>query len=40
MSDDELAAAAAVGDREAFAVLVARVSPGLLRYLRRMVSDP
>ncbi|AZG48714.1 RNA polymerase sigma factor [Gordonia insulae] len=40
MSDDELAAAAAVGDREAFGVLVARVSPGLLRYLRRMISDP
>ena len=40
MSDDELAAAAAVGDREAFGVLVTRVSPGLLRYLRRMVPDP
>jgi RNA polymerase sigma-70 factor, ECF subfamily len=40
MSDDELAAAAAVGDKEAFAVLVTRVSPGLLGYLRRMVTDP
>lgn len=40
MSDDELAAAAAVGDREAFGLLVARVPPGLLRYLRRMVPDP
>ncbi|ROZ93784.1 RNA polymerase sigma factor [Gordonia sp. OPL2] len=40
MSDDELAAAAAVGDKEAFAVLVTRVSPGLLGYLRRMVADP
>lgn len=39
-SDDELAAAAAVGDAEAFAELVARMSPILLRYLRRMVPDP
>ncbi|MGV9713576.1 RNA polymerase sigma factor [Gordonia sp. NPDC003424] len=40
MSDDSLAAAAAAGDREAFRVLVARLSPGLLRYLRRMIADP
>ncbi|MEE3852791.1 sigma-70 family RNA polymerase sigma factor [Gordonia sp. LSe1-13] len=39
LSDDELAGAAAVGDREAFGILVARVSPGLLRYLKRMVPD-
>ncbi|MET9201989.1 sigma-70 family RNA polymerase sigma factor [Gordonia sp. NPDC003585] len=40
MSDDELAGAASVGDSEAFGILVTRMSPGLLRYLRRMVSDP
>lgn len=40
LSDDELAATAAVGDAEAFAVLVRRMSPVLLRYMRRMVSDP
>ncbi|GAB18932.1 putative RNA polymerase ECF-type sigma factor [Gordonia effusa NBRC 100432] len=39
LSDDELAGAAAVGDRDAFAVLVTRLTPVLLRYLRRMVSD-
>ncbi|WP_228461186.1 RNA polymerase sigma factor [Gordonia spumicola] len=39
LSDDELAAAAAVGDAEAFAVLIRRMSPVLLRYMRRMVSD-
>lgn len=40
MSDDELAAAAAAGDQQAFGVLVERLSPGLLRYLRRMIDDP
>nr|WP_051989588.1 RNA polymerase sigma factor [Gordonia soli] len=40
LSDDELAGAAAVGDQEAFGILVARMSPILLRYLRRMVDDP
>ena len=40
MSDDDLAGAAAVGDQEAFEILVTRLSPGLLRYLRRMVTDP
>lgn len=39
LSDDELAGAAAVGDRAAFDVLVTRLTPVLLRYLRRMVSD-
>ncbi|MFT4044003.1 MAG: RNA polymerase sigma factor [Gordonia sp. (in: high G+C Gram-positive bacteria)] len=39
-TDDQLAAAAAAGDSEAFAVLVRAVSPSLLRYLRRMVDDP
>ncbi|PVY30095.1 RNA polymerase sigma factor [Williamsia muralis] len=39
LSDDELAGAAAVGDQEAFGVLIARVSPMLLRYLQRM-ADP
>lgn len=39
LSDDELAAAAAVGDTEAFSELVARLTPPLLRYLRRMVPD-
>ncbi len=39
LSDDELAAASAVGDAEAFGVLVTRVTPGLLRVLRRMVPD-
>ncbi|MFW0792538.1 sigma-70 family RNA polymerase sigma factor [Gordonia sp. CPCC 205515] len=39
MSDDALAAAAAAGDSAAFGVLAARVSPGLLRYLRRMLPD-
>lgn len=39
-SDDELAAASAAGDAEAFGVLVTRLSPSLLRYTRRMVSDP
>ena len=39
-SDDELAGAAAAGDTEAFDVLVRRVSPGLLRYMRRMVDEP
>ncbi|MFT4127335.1 MAG: sigma-70 family RNA polymerase sigma factor [Gordonia sp. (in: high G+C Gram-positive bacteria)] len=38
--DDDLAGAAAVGDSEAFDLLVRRVSPGLLRYLRRMIADP
>ena len=40
MSDDDLAGAAAVGDQDAFEILVTRLSPGLLRYLRRMVTDP
>ncbi|MGV9857229.1 RNA polymerase sigma factor [Gordonia sp. NPDC003425] len=40
LSDDELAAAAAAGDTEAFAILVQKVSEPLLRYLRRMVDDP
>ncbi|MFW0785089.1 RNA polymerase sigma factor [Gordonia sp. CPCC 206044] len=40
LTDDHLAAAAAVGDEEAFGVLVHRMSPVLLRYLRRMVADP
>ncbi|WP_132992641.1 RNA polymerase sigma factor [Gordonia zhaorongruii] len=40
LDDDELAGAAAVGDTEAFAVLVQRMSPSLLRYMRRMVNDP
>lgn len=39
-SEDELAADAAAGDAEAFSVLVGKVSPALLRYLRRMVDDP
>lgn len=39
LSDDELAGAAAVGDAEAFSVLITRLTPGLLRYLRRMVAD-
>ena len=39
-SEDELAAAAAAGDAEAFSVLVGKLSPSLLRYLRRMVDDP
>jgi RNA polymerase sigma-70 factor (ECF subfamily) len=37
LGDDELAGAAAVGDTEAFDVLVRRVTPGLLRYMLRMV---
>ncbi|MCF8589024.1 RNA polymerase sigma factor [Gordonia liuliyuniae] len=40
LSDDELAGAAAVGDAEAFDLLVRRMSPILLRYMRRMVSEP
>lgn len=40
VSEDELAAAAAVGDAEAFTELVTRLSPVLLRYLRRMIADP
>ncbi|MHC3000740.1 RNA polymerase sigma factor [Gordonia sp. GN26] len=40
LGDDELAGAAAVGDTEAFAVLVRRVTPPLVRYLGRMVDDP
>ena len=40
LSDDELAGAAAVGDAEAFEVLVRRMSPVLLRYMRRMVNEP
>lgn len=40
LSEDELAQVAAVGDTEAFTELVTRLSPPLLRYLRRMVSDP
>lgn len=39
-SEDELAAAAAAGDAEAFSVLVGKLSPSLLRYLSRMVDDP
>lgn len=39
-SEDELAAAAAAGNAEAFSVLVEKLSPSLLRYLRRMVDDP
>lgn len=37
LGDDELAGAAAVGDTEAFDVLVRRMTPGLLRYMLRMV---
>ncbi|MGO3325603.1 RNA polymerase sigma factor [Gordonia sp. (in: high G+C Gram-positive bacteria)] len=40
LTDDELAGAAAVGDAEAFEVLVRRMSPILLRYMRRMVDEP
>jgi RNA polymerase sigma-70 factor (ECF subfamily) len=40
LSDEELAAAAGVGDTEAFTELVTRLLPVLLRYLRRMVNDP
>lgn len=40
LTDDDLAAAAAAGDQEAFGVLVERLLPGLLRYLRRMIADP
>ncbi|WOC12292.1 RNA polymerase sigma factor [Gordonia sp. MP11Mi] len=40
LGDDELAGAAAVGDAEAFEVLVRRMSPILLRYMRRMVNEP
>ncbi|MGC4933016.1 RNA polymerase sigma factor [Gordonia sp. DT30] len=40
VTDEELAGAAAAGDTEAFTELVARLSPPLLRYLRRMVPDP
>lgn len=40
LTDDQLAAAAAAGDTDAFEVLVARMSPALIRYLRRMVADP
>ncbi|NMO02084.1 sigma-70 family RNA polymerase sigma factor [Gordonia sp. TBRC 11910] len=40
LSDDELAGAAAAGDRAAFDVLITRLTPVLLRYLRRMVADP
>ncbi|GAA4670119.1 RNA polymerase sigma factor [Gordonia humi] len=40
LSDDELAGAAAAGDTEAFDVLVRRMSPVLLRYMRRMVGEP
>ncbi|MBD0859995.1 sigma-70 family RNA polymerase sigma factor [Gordonia sp. zg691] len=39
LGHDDLAGAAAVGDTEAFAVLVRRMTPALLRYMRRMVSD-
>lgn len=39
LSDDELAGAAAIGDRAAFDELVVRMTPPLLRYLRRMVAD-
>ncbi|MBY4574011.1 RNA polymerase subunit sigma-70 [Gordonia paraffinivorans] len=39
LGDDELAGAAAVGDIEAFGVLVRRVTPALAGYLRRMVGD-
>ncbi|WP_035719070.1 RNA polymerase sigma factor [Gordonia shandongensis] len=38
-SDEELAAAAAAGDPEAFEVLVARTAPIVLRFIRRMVDD-
>lgn len=38
-TDEELAAAAAAGDPEAFDVLVARIAPVVLRFVRRMVSD-
>lgn len=40
LGDDELAGAAAVGDTEAFAVLVRRVTPPLARYMGRMVNVP
>ncbi|ALG86032.1 RNA polymerase sigma factor [Gordonia phthalatica] len=38
-SDEELAAAAASGDPEAFEVLLARMAPIVLRFVRRMVDD-
>lgn len=38
-SDEELAAAAAAGDPDAFDELVGRVAPILLRFVRRMVDD-
>lgn len=38
-SDDELAAAAAVGDPDAFDELVGRSAPVVLRYIRRLVDD-
>ncbi|NDK92211.1 sigma-70 family RNA polymerase sigma factor [Gordonia desulfuricans] len=40
LDTDELAAAAAVGDTEAFTELIGRLSPSLLRYLHRLVDDP
>lgn len=39
-SDEELAAAAATGDSEAFEVLLARMAPIVLRFVRRMIDDP
>ncbi|EGD54938.1 RNA polymerase sigma factor [Gordonia neofelifaecis] len=39
-TDEELAAAAAAGDPEAFDVLVGRLAPVVLRFMRRMVDDP
>ncbi|GAA3948795.1 sigma-70 family RNA polymerase sigma factor [Gordonia caeni] len=38
-SDEELAAAAAAGDPEAFDQLISRTAPILLRFVRRMVDD-
>ncbi|MBM7366137.1 RNA polymerase sigma factor [Gordonia hydrophobica] len=38
-TDEELAAAAAAGDPEAFEVLVTRMAPIVLRFVRRMVGD-
>lgn len=39
VSDRVLAAAAAMGDRDAFEVLIRRHGPALYRYARRMVGD-
>lgn len=38
-SDEELAAAAAAGDSAAFEVLLVRLAPIVLRFVRRMVDD-